>query len=138
DECLNFLSIYGINLGIIFQIIDDILGTFGDEKVTGKPADGDIRENKLTALKLTALSNLGNSDKIQLIELLENPRMTHNDVQEVKDLFNKVDAVYSCKELAKRYFQEAKSSLDKLKPFINQSEVEFFESLLKFVMERKF
>lgn len=138
DECINDLSIYGVNLGIVFQIIDDILGTFGDEKVTGKPTDGDIRENKLTALKLTALDNLENSSKIQLIELLENPSMTKNDVQEVKDLFIKADVVNSCKELANIYFQKAKSSLDKLKPSINQSEVEFFESLLNFVVERKF
>ncbi|MFW9875491.1 MAG: polyprenyl synthetase family protein [Candidatus Thorarchaeota archaeon] len=138
DECIQYLSIYGINLGIVFQIIDDILGTFGDEKVTGKPTDGDIRENKLTALKLTAISNLKNSNKKRLIELLENSNMTQNDVQEVKNLFIKADAVNSCKELANAYFEKAKSSLDKLKPFINQSESEFFESLLNFVIERQF
>ncbi|MFX0083051.1 MAG: polyprenyl synthetase family protein [Candidatus Hodarchaeota archaeon] len=138
NNCFTDLSIYGINLGIVFQIIDDILGTFGDEKVTGKPTDGDIRENKLTALKLTALDNLDGLNKKRLVELLENPSMTQSDVQEVKDLFIKADVVNLCKELAYIYFQKAKSSLDKLKPFINKSEVEFFESLLNFVIERKF
>ncbi len=138
EDCINDLSIYGINLGIVFQIIDDILGTFGDETVTGKPTDGDIRENKLTALKLTALDNLDNSNKIRLTELLENPNMTKNDVQEVKDLFSKADAVDSCKKLADKYYQKAKSSLDNLRPSITKSEAEFFESLLNFVVERKF
>jgi geranylgeranyl pyrophosphate synthase len=137
-DCINDLSHYGINLGIVFQIIDDILGTFGDEKVTGKPTDGDIRENKLTALKLTALDNLDTSNKIRLTELLENPDMTKNDVQEVKDLFSKADVVDSCKKLADKYYQQAISSLDNLIPSINQSELEFFESLLNFVVERKF
>lgn len=137
-ECFEDLSIYGINLGIVFQIIDDILGTFGDEKLTGKPTDGDIRENKLTALKIAALSNLGNSSKTRLIEILENPNMSQNDVKEVKDLFNEADVINSCNELANIYYQKAKSSLVKLKPFINQSEEEFFESSLNFVLERRF
>ena len=56
--------------GIIFQLIDDILGTFGDEKVTGKPTDGDIREGKKTSLLITALNNLDSEDKNQLIQLI--------------------------------------------------------------------
>ncbi|MFX1492762.1 MAG: polyprenyl synthetase family protein, partial [Promethearchaeota archaeon] len=51
---IKLLSNYGINLGIVFQMIDDILGTFGDEKVTGKPTDGDIREGKKTCLLIEA------------------------------------------------------------------------------------
>ncbi|MFX0029408.1 MAG: polyprenyl synthetase family protein [Candidatus Hermodarchaeota archaeon] len=132
------LSLYSINLGRVFQIIDDILGTFGDEKVTGKPTDGDIRENKLTALKLTALDNLKDEEKNRLMKLLENSNMSNKNVQEIKDLFLEADAVSSCKELASFYLQKALSSLDNLKSFINPSEAEFFESLLKFVMERKF
>ena len=137
-ESIKHLSIYGINVGIIFQIIDDILGTFGDEKVTGKPTDGDIRENKLTALKLTALNKLSGSKRTRLLELLENPKMSKDDVQEVKELFIEADVINSCEKLAKIYFQKAKSSLDILKLTINQSETEFFESLLNFVAERKF
>ena len=53
--------------------------------------------------------------------------MTDDDVQEVKELFMKVDVVKSCKTLADKYFQEAKTSLDNLKPVINQSELEFFQ-----------
>ncbi|MHA2392069.1 MAG: polyprenyl synthetase family protein [Promethearchaeota archaeon] len=138
NQFKNHLTIYGINLGIIFQIIDDILGSFGNEKLTGKPTDGDIRENKLTALKLTALNSLVGSNKEHLIELLENPNMTKNDVQEVKDLYIEADVVNSCKEMADKYVQEAKNSLDKLKSVISQSEAEFFEDLLTFVAERKF
>lgn len=138
NKYLNLLSSYGINIGIIFQIIDDILGSFGNEKMTGKPTDGDIRENKLTALKLSALGALKDSKKDRLIELLENPNMTNEEVQEVKELYIEADAVNLCKELADNFFQKASSSLDKLKATVNQSELEFFESLLKFVMERNF
>ena len=138
EKILKELSIYGINLGIIFQIIDDILGTFGDEKITGKPTDGDIREGKKTCLLIDALNKLEDKERINLEELIEKPDMTKKDVQSVKDLFVKTDVINSCKELANSYFQEARLSLDKLKSEMNQNEIEFFEDLLNFVIKRKF
>lgn len=138
DKYLNFLSTYGMNLGIIFQIIDDILGTFGDEKITGKPTDGDIREGKKTCLLIEAYNKLENKKKNRLNELIGKQDMTNNDVQEVKDLFVEADVENSCKTMANSFLQGAKASLDKLKPLINQSELDFFESLLNFVAERKF
>jgi len=138
DKYLKFLSTYGINLGIIFQAIDDILGTFGDEKITGKPTDGDIREGKKTCLLIEAYNKLENKKKNRLNELIEKQDMTNNDVQEVKDLFVEADVENSCKTLANSFLQGAKTSLDKLKPVINQSELDFFESLLNFVAKRKF
>jgi geranylgeranyl pyrophosphate synthase len=48
------------------------------------------------------------------------------------------DAINSCKKLASKYYEEASDALGKLKPVVNESEIEFFENLLKFVLERKF
>jgi len=132
------LSTYGKNLGIIFQIIDDILGTFGDEKITGKPTDGDIREGKRTSLLISALNNLDNSKRKKLLELIENPEMTHEDVEGVKELFKDANVIDSCKNLANSYYQEAKESLDYLQTEINESEAEFFNTLLDFVSKRKY
>ncbi|GAH92465.1 unnamed protein product, partial [marine sediment metagenome] len=87
-------------LGIIFQIIDDILGTYGNEKATGKPTDGDIREGKKTCLLLDAWNKLEEKERIELENLIEKPDMTSNDVQKVKDLFFKADVINSCKDLA--------------------------------------
>ncbi|MFX1394527.1 MAG: polyprenyl synthetase family protein [Promethearchaeota archaeon] len=138
EKYYQYLSTYGINLGIIFQIIDDILGTFGDKKVTGKPIDGDIREGKKTCLLIEAYNKLDEKNRNHLNELIEKQEMTNNDVQEVKDLFIKADVVNSCKNLANSFIQGAKSSLDRLRPIINQADLEFFENLLNFVAERKF
>ncbi|MFX1315398.1 MAG: polyprenyl synthetase family protein [Promethearchaeota archaeon] len=135
---LKFLSIYGKNLGIIFQIIDDILGTFGDEKITGKPTDGDIREGKKTCLLIEASNKLKNIDKKYLDELIGKTDMTQNQVQEVKDLFIKADVVNFCKNLADSYYIEAKNALNELQSRIKDSESEFFEDLLNFVIKRDF
>jgi len=132
------LSTYGVNLGIIFQIIDDILGTFGDEKVTGKPTDGDIREGKHTCLLIEAMNNLDVKKKEYLANLLSKIEMSDEEVKDVRDLFTEADAINSCKKLASKYYDEASDALGKLKPVVNESGIEFFENLLKFVLERKF
>ena len=132
------LSTYGKNLGIIFQIIDDILGTYGDERVTGKPTDGDIREGKRTCLLIFALENLDIPKRKKLLELIENPEMTHEDVKDVKELFNDANVIDLCNNLANSYYQEAKESLDYLHTEINESEAEFFNTLLDFVSKRKY
>jgi geranylgeranyl diphosphate synthase type I len=138
EKFKKLLSIYGINLGIIFQIIDDILGSFGDEKVTGKPTDGDIREGKHTCLLIEALNESNDNDRNRILELIENPDMSANDVKEVRELFLKADSVNSCKKLANKYYQEAKTALKKLEPIINKSEAEFYNDLLDFVLNRAF
>ena len=139
DEKFNKpLSTYGVNLGIIFQIIDDILGTFGDEKITGKPTDGDVREGKHTCLLIEALNKSNDKDKNRILELIEKPEMSVNDVTEVKQLFLKADSINSCKKIANIYYQEAKTTLEKLKSTINESETEFYNDLLDFVLNRTF
>ncbi|MFX1479196.1 MAG: polyprenyl synthetase family protein [Promethearchaeota archaeon] len=138
DKYKKNLSIYGINLGIIFQIIDDILGSFGDEKVTGKPTDGDIREGKHTCLLIEALDKSTTKNKDKIRDLIEKPDMSEGEVLEVKDLFLEADAINSCKVLAKNFFDEVQVALENLNPVINSSESEFYEDLLNFVYNRKF
>ena len=138
EKYIPLLSTYGINLGIIFQIIDDILGSFGDEKVTGKPTDGDIREGKRTCLLIEAMNKLDATKRDDLINLISKPEISSKEVEKVKDLFMEADVANTCKKLATKYYDEANESLEKLKPVLNDSEIEFFENLLKFVLERKF
>ncbi|MHA2789370.1 polyprenyl synthetase family protein [Corynebacterium sp. S7] len=53
---------YGTDIGIAFQLRDDLLGVFGDPSVTGKPAGDDLREGKRTVLLAIALSRADESD----------------------------------------------------------------------------
>jgi geranylgeranyl diphosphate synthase, type I len=54
-ELLPPLSDYGLPLGDAFQMRDDVMGAFGEERVTGKPVGGDIREGKPTPLLARAV-----------------------------------------------------------------------------------
>lgn len=138
ESTKNLFSNFGINLGRAFQITDDILGTFGDEKTLGKPTDSDIREGKKTCLLIEAMNKLGSQNKIKLSNLIGKKDMTGNEVKEVKELFREAKVEESCRKLAQEYYENAFKSLEKLKDTINKSEYQFFDTLLKFVVKRKF
>lgn len=69
-DLLDALARYGSPLGRAFQYRDDVLGVFGDEAVTGKPAGDDLREGKLTVLVANAMAAASEADAIRLDELL--------------------------------------------------------------------
>ncbi|MFC4374369.1 polyprenyl synthetase family protein [Nocardia halotolerans] len=50
DDLVAALRVYGTDVGIAFQLRDDLLGVFGDPAVTGKPSGDDLREGKRTVL----------------------------------------------------------------------------------------
>lgn len=60
---------YGRDIGMAFQLRDDILGVFGDSAVTGKPAGDDLREGKRTVLFASALSLLDEKNPAQAEQL---------------------------------------------------------------------
>jgi geranylgeranyl diphosphate synthase, type I len=69
-ELLATLGRYGSPLGRAFQYRDDVLGVFGDEAVTGKPAGDDLREGKLTVLIAKAMAAASQVDAERLDILL--------------------------------------------------------------------
>lgn len=66
DVDRNLMYQFGLNLGLAFQIQDDYLDTFGDEKSFGKRIGGDILENKKTYLYLSALNSANSDEKQEL------------------------------------------------------------------------
>jgi geranylgeranyl diphosphate synthase type I len=69
------LSSYGVPLGEAFQLRDDLLGVFGDPKVTGKPAGDDLREGKRTVLSAMALEAATPADHALLAASLGNAQL---------------------------------------------------------------
>lgn len=73
---------FGLHLGLAFQIQDDYLDTFGDEKSFGKKIGGDILENKKTFLYLTALQNSTIEEEI----ILKNYYQESNEAHKIKNV----------------------------------------------------
>ena len=109
DHCCRF----GENLGMAFQIQDDILGAWGDESVTGKSAATDIRDKKKTLPVVYVLTRAEErSSARQLLELYsrEDP-LDENGIQMVLALLEEAGAREYAEEMAEMYYRKALSSL---------------------------
>ncbi len=77
---LTALERFGEPLGVAFQLRDDLLGTFGDPKTTGKPAGHDLREGKNTALIADARLTLAPEQWATLEQVLGRPAATADEL----------------------------------------------------------
>ncbi len=91
-ELLDALAGFGSPLGRAFQYRDDVLGVFGDEAVTGKPAGDDLREGKLTVLVAHAMAGLAEADAVRLAALLGGP-LTPAEVEQARALITRSGAL---------------------------------------------
>lgn len=88
---INALYDFGINIGLAFQLQDDYLDVYGDEKVFGKPIGGDIIENKKTFLLITALQDAPSALKKELVQWLERTNADRSEkIAAVTNLYNKI------------------------------------------------
>lgn len=99
-------EIYGKNLGLAFQIIDDILDITGDEKSLGKPAMNDYKEGKTTLVYILLYQKLENTDKIKLKSLFKK-ELSLDELAWLKDKISKYNIITECKKIAHQYSQLA-------------------------------
>jgi geranylgeranyl diphosphate synthase type I len=82
----------GTDLGVAFQLRDDVLGVFGDPAVTGKPSGDDLRSGKRTVLVPEAVELADKSDPLAAKRLRGSIGTTLTDAQ-VRELCGIIDAV---------------------------------------------
>ncbi len=105
---------YGLNLGLAFQIIDDILDVIGDETRLGKPAGTDIREGNVTLVAIHALNNGSTIDKAQLARLITKRRKQEGDVRKALAILRVSGAVEKARGDARAFGQLAKDAIHSL------------------------
>jgi geranylgeranyl diphosphate synthase type II len=112
---LNRLYDIGLNLGIAFQIQDDYLDLFGNEKIIGKKVGQDVVNNKKTALHHLFVNKASKTElsKYQDYVLLKN----HDEkVEKIKSLFSDNNTDKSLKILVEDYSNKADSIIKNLNP----------------------
>lgn len=83
---------FGINLGLAFQLQDDLMDTYGDKKNFGKEIGGDIAANKKTFLLIKALELSTNIQYKELLSLLNKKDMdVQNKINSVKRIYQELD-----------------------------------------------
>ncbi len=119
-----------------FQIRDDILGAFGDEKVTGKPVGSDLREGKWTPLVIYTLELASDDEKEEFLKVLGNRVAGKRDVLKAQELMKKVGALDASQKLAEEMGQKALEYLEKAKTGLNEETYQFMKELTDYILKR--
>ena len=135
SEELEALRSYGLNSGLAFQMIDDVLGVSGVEEELGKPVGSDIREGKKTIVVLEALSRLDDAGKRRLLGVLSDRGASRDKIMEAIRLIESSGAVEEAKRLARLYSSKAREALRRL-PATDARRL--LEALTDFIVERRF
>jgi octaprenyl-diphosphate synthase len=106
------LTRYGHEIGMAFQIVDDILDITGNERTLGKPVGGDLREGKVTLPMIIGLERACERDRKHLEGLFQSAhRLTGEDIAEARALIERYDGFGDARLHASRHITEAKSAL---------------------------
>ena len=127
----NHIYEFGKNMGIAFQLKDDLLDAYGDPGNFGKQLGGDIIANKKTYLYLKALELADEEQKLKLIHYFSNNFQSDQKVESVKKIFNNLDIALHTNILMKEYHKKAISHLDSINSDAKKPLYTFSELLLE-------
>ncbi len=126
------LSAYGKNIGIAFQIQDDLLDISGKESEFGKSVGGDLIEGKKTFLFLKALEKSQGKDRKDFLSVIERKGIKHEEIPKFRELYNKLGVIDDAKSEILKYSNRALAQLKYIK---EPEDREFFvwltDSLIK-------
>lgn len=111
----NILYQFGENLGIAFQLQDDILDVYGDPLKFGKQVGGDIISNKKTFLLIKALELAKGDDLTELKKWIAKKDFnTEEKVNAVRNIYDKIGIKDLSENLMQSYAQQALDNLEKI------------------------
>ncbi|MBI3032451.1 polyprenyl synthetase family protein [Candidatus Woesearchaeota archaeon] len=125
------LSGYGIKVGQAFQLVDDILGVFGDEKTLGKSVYSDIEEGKRTLLMFKTYQQASPSDKQFLTSCL-GKNINQEEFNHIKEIIINTEALDYCKQLINELINGANDIIKSSTLW----EKDFFIGISKYILER--
>jgi len=135
EKLLALFSAYAIPVGIGFQIQDDILGVFGNEKKLGKPVGSDLKKGVQTLLITKALEN-GNTQQRQWIQsMMGNPDADDRDIEEFKKIVIDTGSLEYSKNFSRKLIKQGKEAIEK--GDIPKNAKEFLSGIADFLMNRE-
>ena len=126
------LSSFGRNLGIAFQITDDLIGVMGDSKITKKPVGNDLREGKKSLPILMAIKLAKGNEKKIILKAFGNSKISRNDLNKAVDIIRSLGIEENVRKQALKYAEKAEKSLES---YSGSAKIELI-SLLDFVVKR--
>lgn len=134
EEEIKIMGNFGENVGLAFQIRDDLLDILGVEKRTGKPIGNDLRENKITLPLLHALKQAEKRDAKRIIRLMKNG-LSQRELQSVVMFIKENGGVNYATEKAQALTQNA---LDRLNIYKESKYKSVLINLVAFITSREY
>jgi geranylgeranyl pyrophosphate synthase len=135
DQEIELLHTYGMNLGIAFQIIDDVLDYTEDQKTIGKPAGNDLRQGMVTLPLIYALQEQPQNGHYQEIANLLNGT-THSE-EELGAIVNWVVTGSGVQRSLADAYSYANKAREALVHFSPSKDRQILDELIDFVVRRK-
>ena len=126
------LSDFGRNLGIAFQITDDLIGVMGDPKVTKKPVGNDLREGKKSLPILMAIKLAKGNERKIILKAFGNSKISKKDLNKAVEVIRSLGIEQKVRNQALKYAEKSEKSLIKYK---GTAKIEL-TALLDFVVKR--
>jgi octaprenyl-diphosphate synthase len=127
------LQTYGYNLGVCFQLIDDLLDFTSSTEVLGKPALSDLKEGKVTLPLILAIPRATPRERDIIASVATSKSFDGIDPAEILAIVNRYDTLHQTREIARDYANRARIALE---GFPASPARETLEVALDFVLER--
>ena len=105
------LSAFGRNLGIAFQITDDLIGIIGDSKITKKPVGNDIREGKKSLPIILAIKKARGQNRTKIMRVFGNSGASKQQINLAVNVIRSLGVEKEVRDIALKYAQKAEKSI---------------------------
>jgi len=137
DDLIHTLGVYGSALGEAFQLVDDLLGLFGDPSEIGKPVGGDFVEGKFTFIIHHALANATSAQRTTILERLGDAGLAPETVTATCSLIEELGGRAAVEEMIAARMTTARNALATATPELAADGVTFLEGLIGYLGDRQ-
>lgn len=134
DELIKAASVFGLNMGIAFQIVDDAMDYTSASSVSGKPAGGDLREGKLTLPLIYHLESLSPARREALLSDIRSKALSEEALAQLLADIQSSSCTERARALAGEYAAKAAKALE---AFPDSEEKKVLDCALEFVLQRE-
>jgi geranylgeranyl diphosphate synthase type I len=112
-QLVSIYSEFGLPLGEAFQLRDDLLGVFGDPKVTGKPAGDDLREGKRTVLMAMTHDRISGAAEAEFMAEFGNHDISESAITRLQEIISETGAAMHVEDLIEELTSTALEALNR-------------------------
>jgi len=128
---IEWLSHYGLHLGMAFQMIDDVLDVVGHKELLGKPTGMDLRDGNPSLPIVLSLSE----GQQAVTEAFECPQPSEELIQQAIECMGRGQVIQEAKSISKKYAMKASKAIEMLSPSLHHNGL---RDLVRLIVERDF